>query len=125
MHIVIALLIALALGIAGCAETGKVSTSGELLSLGPVETETFAIDYQRLAECAYLKLQEPGIQKADFPTQHMTKVNLDAGRVRQWEVAFVAEGPKRTRVEIAAVTSIWGPVGYRKLMPTVRACAGA
>lgn len=123
-HVLICALIVLG----GCgANYGKTSASGEVLSLTPVGSETFAGDYQRLADCVYGRLETAGIRKADFPSTRSVKITMDSGAVRYWELVFASAGPNRTKTDFAVVQTMWGAdtLSTRDVMPAVRACAGA
>jgi hypothetical protein len=116
----------LALLLAACANAGKTNDSGDVLSLAPISSEIVDVDYQRLSECVYARLEQPGLRKADLPTSRTVKVGVDGSGVRYWELSFVSAGQNRTRVDLAAVRTIWGPDtnSTRDLMPAVHSCAG-
>ena len=98
------------------------------LSQVPIQTENFSVDYQRLAECAYMRLDKEfsgDIRKADLPNSRVIRISAGTGTTRIWELIFTKESSKRTRVELTAVQTIWGPdrLTTRKVMPAVKICA--
>jgi hypothetical protein len=127
MRKLLALVVPLALGLlAGCLRPNENGETAPILSQVPTESATFAAEYQRLAECAYRSLDNPSggsLKKADLPTARESRVSLDSGGFRQWELIFKSTDATHTQVSLSKVQTIWGPLGGNDAMPAVRACA--
>lgn len=112
----------------GCARPDVSGQPASLLSQVPIESATFAADYQRLASCSYLRLDKAsgnGIKKIDLPNESASRLALESGGVRYWELVFTAVAKNKTRVDFSMVQTMWGPLGSKEVMPEVRACVAA
>lgn len=113
--------------LSGCA-AAHVDDTGQpaaLLSQVPTESITVAGNYQRIASCSYQRLDKvagTGIKKIDLPAEQTSRLALESGGVRYWELVFSAIDAGHTRVQFTRVQTIWGPLGSREVMPEVKAC---
>lgn len=101
-----------------------ISTPAVALDQTPVENATLSGQYAALANCAYPRLDKAlgtGIKKIDL--QNETRLALESGGVRYWELIFTPAG-KATSVALTAAQTLWGPYGTKEIMPIVRSCAG-
>ena len=99
------------------------STSALALNQTPVENATLSGQYAALANCAYPRLDKAlgtGIKKIDL--QNETRLALENGGVRYWELTFTPAG-KATSISLTAAQTLWGPFGTKEIMPIVRSCA--
>jgi hypothetical protein len=111
-------------GLAGCT-TGSEPVA---LEQAPVESQVFEGDYQQLASCSYERLDKSsgtGIKKIDLPTKATSRLALESGGVRYWELVFVGIGRNQTKVDFTVVQTVWGPdrLSTGGIMPEVRRCA--
>lgn len=114
------------LALAACSLAGCMQTAAAPLDQVPAETITLSGNYAALANCAYARLDKSagtGIKKVDL--QNESRLALESGGVRYWELTLTADGPKATKVAFTQVQTLWGPMKADDVMPTVRACAGA
>ena len=105
------------------ASVGLPATAG-LLDQVPVDSAILRGDYKNLASCAYVALdasQGAGIKKIDLPKE--SRLALESGGVRHWQLVFSAGAPGTTRVEFSQVQTMWGTLGGKDIMPVVRQCA--
>jgi len=81
------------------AALGACGRQGELLGQVPVKSSLVVnAPYQSLAECSLIrltKLEPSGIHKSELPTMRTSKLALDGGGVRYWEITFT--GTRRRR----------------------------
>lgn len=103
-------------------------TQAPILSQVPTQTQSFPVDYQRLAECSYERLltdYESMLKKADLPSSKTIKISADGSGVRYWDLVFTSQASKRTQVSLSSVNTMWGPdtITSGKVFPAVVACA--
>lgn len=96
-----------------------------LLDQSPTDSATLRGTPAALSACAYVRLdatQGTGIKKVDLlPASSI--LALESGGVRYWQLTFTAAGNGTTRVDLSQVTTMWGTLGGKDIMPTVRSCA--
>lgn len=107
--------------LAGCAGGDRTP----VLSQAPVSSLLIDGDYQAVAACSYERLdksQGAGIKKVDLPGT--SKLALESGGVRYWELTFASQGKGRTAVNFTAVQTVWGTDTTRadQIMSDVRSC---
>jgi len=101
-----------------------MQTDGTLLAQVPVESVTLVGRYSDLANCAYPRLDKAsgtGIKKIDL--QNESRLALESGGVRYWELTFAQIDKNKTRVDFTQAKTLWGPLGAKEVMPIVRGCA--
>jgi hypothetical protein len=108
--------------VALCAALGCCATSAPL-------SETVISDYRKLADCVYLRLAPevgPGLNKADAPTQGASRISLESGGMRYWELLISTAGPNQSRVEFTPARNMWGSDaggGTGLVRPAIQACS--
>jgi hypothetical protein len=109
--------------LSGCMQTDEHGQTVPLLEQVPIESVTLPGNYATLANCAYLRLDKAsgsGIKKTDLSGE--TRLTLEGGGVRYWELTFTPDG-RATRVSFTQAQTMWGPLGAKEVMPIVRSCA--
>ena len=114
------------LALSGCAPGYGVS-----LQSAPVDqTETFNVEYRRLAECSYVKLEKifsSMLKKTDLYSEGKVRIAADGDmRMRYWELVFSNQGQNQTLVSLTTTKSMWGSDaggGGNKVLPEVKSCA--
>lgn len=109
--------------IATLALAGCMQTDAGALDQVPVDSATLAGNYAAVANCAYPRLDKAagtGIKKVDLNGE--TRLALESGGVRYWELTFTPAGSGRTAVAFTQANTMWGPLGAKDVMPIVRAC---
>ncbi|SHG77854.1 hypothetical protein SAMN05444169_4084 [Bradyrhizobium erythrophlei] len=109
--------------LAGCHSDGEATS---VLDQAPIESALLIGDYKKIAGCAYERLEKTagnGIKKADL--EGSSRLALESGGVRYWELLFRPAGKNETKVDLSVVQTMWGPdtMSTAKIMPEVRACA--
>lgn len=122
MRISIAVAI-VAASLAGCRSDGRVTS---VLDQAPIDSVLLNGDYRRISSCAYERLDKTagnGIKKVDLDGS--TRLALEPGGVRYWELLFRPAGKNETKVDFTVVQTVWGPdtLSSSKVMPQVKACA--
>jgi hypothetical protein len=122
MRIAIAAVIA-AGSLAGCRSDGEATS---VLDQAPTDSILMNGDYKKIASCAYERLDKAagnGIKKADL--EGSSRLVMESGGVRYWELLFRPAGKNETKVDLSVVQTMWGPdtMSTAKIMPEVRACA--
>lgn len=105
---------ALGLALASCATS-------------PDQADTFAVPYQRLADCVYERLLQtsgPGLTKADTPTSQSSRIALEPGGTTFFEVVISAAPGNRSRAAFKPFRNIWGSDigGSQRVWSTIQAC---
>jgi len=116
-------LIAAITSLLGCRSDGQATS---VLDQAPVDKILLTGDYRKIANCAYERLDKSagnGIKKVDLDGS--SRLALESGGVRYWELLFRPAGKNETRVDFTVVRTLWGPdkLSTTKVMPEVRACA--
>jgi hypothetical protein len=112
------------LPLAICVTLVAPAAMAGLLDQVPVANETLRGDFAKLASCAYVALdasEGAGVKKIDLPNE--SRLALESGGVRYWQLVFTSVGRGQTRVEFSEVQTIWGTQKAPRVMPAVRACA--
>jgi hypothetical protein len=122
MRIAIAVAV-VAASLAGCRSDGQATS---VLDQAPADSVLMNGDYKKIASCAYERLDKTagsGIKKVDL--EGSSRLALESGGVRYWELLFRPAGKNETKVDLSVVQTMWGPdtMSTAKIMPEVRACA--
>ena len=112
-----------AASLAGCRSDGQATS---VLDQAPIDSALLSGDYMKIASCAYERLDKVagnGIKKIDLDGS--SRLALESGGVRYWDLLFRPAGKNETRVDFSVVETMWGPgtAGTAKIMPEVKACA--
>jgi hypothetical protein len=94
--------LAIGLGLACCAG------NHEVLSQVPQKSGVASVDYQTLASCVATRLDQPGLIKNDFPPDRRSRLSVDSGGVRYFEINFRGAGPNSTEWSVSVVNTLWG-----------------
>ena len=76
----------------------------------PIDRVLLNGDYRTISSCAYERLDKAagnGIKKVDLDGS--TRLALESGGVRYWELLFRPAGKNETRVDFTVVQTVWGP----------------
>jgi hypothetical protein len=95
-----------------------------LLDQVPIANITLAGRYNDLANCSYGRLDKAsgtGIKKVDLENE--TRLAMEGGGTRYWELTFKPAGVGRTEVSFTQAQTMWGPLGSKEVMPIVRGCS--
>lgn len=97
-----------------------------LLDQSPIKTQTLNVEFMRLANCAYRRLDKTegtGIKKVDLVNE--SRLALESGGVRYWELTFTSLNKAQTRVDFSVVTTMWGAdtSSAERIMREVGICA--
>ncbi|WP_092517415.1 hypothetical protein [Afipia sp. GAS231] len=109
--------------LSGCRSDGQANS---LLEQAPIDSILLNGDYRKISSCSYERLDRAagsGIKKVDLDGS--TRLALESGGVRHWELLFRPAGKNETKVDFTVVQTMWGPdrLSTGKIMPEVRACA--
>jgi hypothetical protein len=107
----------------GCMQTDEHGQTIALLDQVPMANETLVGRYNDVANCAYSRLDKAsgsGIKKVDLENE--TRLVLEGGGTRQWQLTFTPVGTGRTAVAFTQMQTMWGPLGSKEVMPIVRGC---
>lgn len=112
-----------AASLAGCRSDGQATS---VLDQAPTDSVLMNGDYKKIASCSYERLDKTagnGIKKIDL--EGSSRLALESGGVRYWELLFRPAGKNETKVDLSVVQTMWGPdtMNTAKIMPEVRACA--
>ena len=92
--------------LAGCRSDGEATS---VLDQAPIESALLIGDYKKIAGCAYERLEKTagsGIKKVDL--EGSSKLALESGGVRYWELLFRPAGKNETKVDLSVVQTMWG-----------------
>jgi hypothetical protein len=109
--------------LSGCRSDGQATS---VLEQAPIDSVLLNGDYRKISSCAYERLDRAagnGIKKVDLDGS--TRLALESGGVRYWELLFRPAGKNETRVDFSVVQTMWGAdtLSSGKVMPEVKACA--
>lgn len=98
---------------------------GDTLSQAAVTSVTIRGDYRAVASCSYERLDRSmgtGIKKVDL--QGSSRVALESGGVRYWELVFTPQEGRQTRVDYSTVNTMWGADTSKagQILGELRAC---
>ena len=94
--------------VAACALSGCAGDR-EILSQVPQNKGAAPVEYQALAACVAARLDQPGLIKNDFPTEHRIRLSVDSGGVRYFEIDLRGVGPSATEWSVSVPNTLWGP----------------
>ena len=111
-----------------CAATALAAcglASREDSSKGATLSRTYPMEMQKLANCAFerLDMKYPKIKKIDFPDRYLVKLRREADLITIWDVDLIAADQDSTRVVITIPPKI-GNVQPEQLFADVEPCAG-
>jgi hypothetical protein len=94
-------------------------------SKGATLSRTYPIEMQKLANCAFerLDMKYQKIKKIDFPDRYLVKLRREADLVTIWDIDLIAADQDSTRVVITIPPKI-GNVQPEQLFADVEPCAG-
>src|SRR5437879_4529945 len=115
--------VSIAVSLMGCRSDGQATS---VLDQAPTDSALLSGDYRKIASCAYERLDKAagnGIKKVDLDGS--SRLVLESGGVRYWELLFRPAGKNETKADFSVVQTMWGPdtMNNGGVMPQVRACA--
>jgi hypothetical protein len=113
-----------ALLLSGCVPSQQMTLDRDPL------IERFAGRQEKLASCAYLKLERDhaeGLRMVELKGLDITRIYQEMGvyqNVRVFDVALIQETPETVRTEIRGFPTIYGGQSIEnEILPVVRSCA--
>jgi hypothetical protein len=94
-------------------------------SAGASPPRTYPIEMNRLATCAFERLDKkyPKVQRIDYPDRHLVRLRREADLIRIWDIDLVAADEESTRVVIAIPAKV-ANVQPEQLFADVETCVG-
>jgi hypothetical protein len=92
------------ISLSGCRSDGQATSA---LDQAPIDSVLLNGDYKRISSCAYERLDKTvgnGIKKVDL--EGSTRLALESGGVRYWELLFRPAGKNETKVDFTAVQTM-------------------